>query len=372
METKEYTAILLGSLTLSTTSIYASTVISHNQIAFLVHVVASLLLYLLSLTSLSFSAAEHQSLKDKPTPQPTAVFITQATGLLASIYVLVLPFLCPSKDPYVLLAIRVPTSFYGCKLLDLTIARSHKPPILRPSQHTSQHVPPSWRSHAAYVWNALTETRYASFDIALTDHRQRQPVPTPQAWTYGPPLALLPLAYLFPGTAELLILTGLLGLQAGLEGLHALLHPRCPHWLFWQPFAAGSIREFWGVRWHRAAGPFLHGLGYAPARRLVGRWFGGDFGRAVGVLTAFGLSGLWHAWSGASLTRDEHVWAVSGGLWAVFVLQGVGVLVEGWVLKDEKWRRGHRKMIVRVLSWAYSVETASIWLRYALPRGKLL
>lgn len=372
MQPKGYIAILSGSLILSTTSVFASTVIENDHGAFLVNFLASVILYSASLTSLSFSAAENRRLKDKPTPHRTAVIVTGVTGFLATIYVLILPFLCPSKDTYVLVALRIPTGFYACKLLDLTVARAHKPPVLRHGQGQVKHGLAGRKAHATYVWKALTEMRYKSFDIAVDESRQRQRVPTSPVWTYGPPLVLLPLMLLFPDVAELQILTGLLGLQLGLEGLHTLLHPTCPNWLFWQPFAAGSLTEFWGLRWHRGAGPFLHGLGYTPARKFFGRYSGKDAGRTMGVLSAFSLSGIWHAWGGASLTRDEHVWAVSVGLWAIFVLQGVGILAEGWLLKDDKWRRGKRRHIVRVLGWLYSVETASIWLRYALPRRKLL
>lgn len=377
-----YIAILLGSLTLLATSGYASTAVNNHLTVFLIHVITSVVLCFVSLVSLSFAAAEHWRLKKRRRiyrgklrpfqffPYSAAVFVTRATGLLSSGYLFALPLLCPSEDHFLLTSIRIPTSFFAFKLLDLTVARARKPPILRQGQHTALYGLTDWEAHGGYVWRALTETRYKSFDIAV-DESRRQSLPVSRAWTFGP-LLIVPLTLLFPKVVELIVLGGLLGLQLGLEAPHTLLHSRCPNWLFWQPFAASSITEFWALRWHKGVNTFLHSLGYVPAKLVVGKFFGKDAGKAAGVLSAFSLSGIWHAWCGWPLTRDEHVWAVSVGMWVIFVLQGVGILVESWLFKDERWKRGRRHKIARVLGWVYSVETASIWLRYALPRGKLV
>lgn len=373
-----YGAVLAGSLALLASSIYASTSAKSGGAGFSVHVAATTILYFTALTLLSFSAAEQWKLKERPRPQratkqpsvpssprTTVVLATRVTGTIASVYTLVLPMLCPTgSHPLVIMGLRIGCFFYACKLLDLTLVRAHKPPMPRDA------APPTTRAaHARYVWSALTETRYASFDMAIDESRRPQSVPvTTRFWTWAPPLLLPAALALFPQCVELILLNGLLAIHLGLEGVHCVLHRRCPHWLFWQPFAARSVTEFWNERWHKGASTILKSLGYVPASRVLGRCFGRNVGRAAGVLSAFSLSGIWHGWCAAALTRKEDAWAVALGLWAVFVLQGVGVLVESWLLSDDKWRRGWRSAMVRVLAWVYSVGTASSLLRYALPR----
>lgn len=374
-----YIALLLGSIGVSTTSLYASTVVDDASTGFLIHAVAGITTYFLALISLSFSAAEHWRRKERLRlyggklrpfqlfPWHIVIFVTRVSGLITGGYILLLPIISPPKNVVANAFLRASTFFYACMVLDLTVTRASNPPILRRSQNQVLYGLTDWKAHLDYVWKAFTETRYKSFNMAV-DETQRQNTSTPAAWTYGP-LLLLPLTYLFP-VAELQVMSGLLLLNLVLEAQHSLLHPRCPNWLFWQPFAAITIAEFWGLRWHNGANSFLHSLAYVPAKSMAAKHFGKNVGRAAGVLSAFCLSGLWHAWSGVPLLKDEHVWGGSVGLWAIFLLQGVGILVESSLFSDYKWKRGHRQQIVRVLGWIFSVETASIWLRYALPRAK--
>lgn len=383
MENKRngYLGILLGSIFVLAASTYTSTLVDDAYTAFFIHGIAAAITNFISLLSLSFTAAEQWRLRERVrrrhgklrpfqfVPFEHAVLVTWITGLIAGVYVLVLPVLTPTENIGANAFLRASTFFYACMVLDLTFIRARTPPILQHGQDKLLYGLTNWRAHFEYVWRAFTETRYKSFDIAV-DESRRQRTPTSVAWTYGP-LLLLPLTYLFP-VAELQIMSGLMGLNILLEGQHTLLHPHCPNWLFWQPFAAVSITEFWAVRWHKGANSFLHSLGYVPAKSIFGRCFGKSVGKAAGVLSAFSLSGLWHAWSGVPLSKDENAWGVSVGLWAVFMLQGMGVLIENWVFRDEKWKLGRRQQILRVLSWIYSVETASIWLRYAMPRAKEL
>lgn len=374
-----YVGILSGSLTLSAASLYASSVVNDSLTVFFIHTFAGVTAYFISLISLSFSVAEHWRLKERSRvyrgrlrpfqfyPLRSVIFVTRVTGLIAGGFVMALPLVSPTEDVMVNAFLRASTFFYACMVLDLTVIRAHKPPILRHAQAHVLYGMTEWKAHAEYVWKAFTETRYKSFDIAV-DESPRQSTPTSSAGTYGP-LLLLPLVYFFP-IAELQIMSGLLGLNILLEIQHTLLHPRCPNWLFWQPFAAVTITDFWRLRWHKGANSFLHSLGYVPAKSFFGSYFGKNVGRAAGVLSTFSLSGIWHAWSCVPLSKDEHVLSVCVGLWTVFVLQGVGILIENWVFNDVEWKQGRRQQIVRALSWMYSVETASIWLRYTLPRGK--
>lgn len=374
-----YVGMLLLSIAVSATSIYASTLVYDPSSTFCIHAIAGVITYFISLISLSFSAAEDWRTKERYRlyrgklrpfqlfPQWISIFVTQVTGLIAGIYIFMLPIICPPENIVLNAFLRASTFFYACMVLDLTVMRASHPPTLRQSQKEMLYGLTDWKAYVEYVWKAFTETRYKSFNIAV-DETRRQSTPAPVAWTYGP-LLLLPLAYLFP-VAELQVLSGLLLLNLILEGQHTLFHPRCSNWLFWQPFAAVTVTEFWGIRWHKGANSFLHSLAYEPAKRRISKYFGKDAGRAAGVLSTFSLSGIWHAWSGMPLMKDEYAWRGFTALWALFLLQGIAILVESLLLTNEKWKRGHYRQILRALSWLYSVETASIWLRYSLPRAK--
>lgn len=377
-----YIGLLLLSIAVASTSIYASTLVDDSSMTFCKHAIAGFITYFISLISLSFSAAEHWRTKERRRiyrgklrpfqlfPQHTSILVTRATGLIAGVHVVMLPVVSPPENIVLNAFLRASTFFYACMVLDLTVARASQPPILRHGQQEMLYGLTDWKAHVEYVWKIFSETRYKSFNIAIDETRRQSTTPTPMRWTYGP-LLLLPFTYFFP-IAELQVLSGLLLLNIVLEGQHTLCHPRCPNWLFWQPFAAVTITEFWGVRWHKGANSFLHSLGYEPAKRIFSKFFGKNVGRAAGVLSAFGLSGIWHAWSGVPLMKDEYVWTGFTALWALFILQGIAILAESLLLKDEKWKRGHHQQMLRALVWFYSVETASIWLRYSLPRAKPL
>lgn len=388
-----YICILVGALCLTGTSAFYTRGLENDQshTAFTVHVLSSAILYAASLVSLSFAAEEDARLKAKVAkarqrkggraglrpyqywPLEIAILSTRVTGLLGGVYTLVLPLLSsPFEDPIVDVAIRIPTFFYGCKLLDLTLARARRPAVLVQGSGLV-----GWRAPVAYAWMLLTETRYASFNIAV-DESARKTAAAQEAgavWGLIPWLAL-PLAYFFPAVAaEAQVIGGLLGIQLGLEGLHCLFHPRCPNWLFCRPFASAGLLEFWTCRWHQGAQPFLYNLGYVPARAVAALFFGpaSDAARAAGVLGAFSLSGVWHGWSGARLVQDEYAWRVGAGLWFLFILQGLGCIAEKKLRasRDDRWRTGWKGSLFTVVCWACSVESASVWLRYALRKSSL-
>lgn len=388
-----YICILFGALCLTGTAVFYTRRLGHEQshTAFIVHVLSSATLYTASLISLSFAADEDARLKAKLArsrqrkgsraglrpyqyrPLELAILATRVTGLLGGVYTVALPLLSPFEDPMADVALRIPTFFYGCKLLDLAVARARRPPVL-----VGKSGPAGWRAHAAYAWRLFTETRYASFNIAVDESARKTPASVQEAgaaWTLVPWLAL-PLAYFFPAvSAEAQVIGGLLGIQLGLEGLHCLLHPRCPNWLFCRPFASAGLLEFWTCRWHQGAQPFLYNLGYVPARGVAARLFGpaSDAARAAGVLGAFSLSGVWHGWSGARLVQAEYAWRVGAGLWFLFILQGLGCIAEKKLRASgaDRWRTGWRGRLFTVVCWACSVESASVWLRYALKKSSL-
>lgn len=392
-----YICTLVGALCLAGASVYYTRRLKHNHghddglAGFVVHVATSVILYATSLTSLSLTAEEHARLKAKLAeagrknrkglrpfqfwPLELATWSTRVTGLLAGLLTFTVPLVSPFRDrPAVDVALRIPTFFYSAKLLDLTVARTRKPPIPRGAGDTEAYGLVGWRAHATNAWRLFSETRYASFNIAVDESARAKYQETDGVGATLDliPWLALPLAYSFPSLAEAQVVAGLLGLQLGLEGLHALLHRRCPNRLFCRPFASAGLVEFWTCRWHQGAQPFLYHLGYVPVRGVASRLFGLDAGRATGVLGAFVLSGFWHAWSGWALTRAGYSWQVSGGLWLLFILQGLGCLLEKRFFRYDGWKQGWQGRVFTAICWCCSIESASIWLRYSLPRSSML
>lgn len=377
-----YIYTLLGSSLITTASPYVTTRLASPYGRFAAHVIAATILYLTSLALLSLAAAEHWRLhhpspseksagkQSRLLPGRTAYLATWATGFLAGAYAFVLPLLVPSEHPLVQGGLRIGTFFAGCKLWDVTITWSDKPPLPVRGRDQVLYGLVRWQDHAGYVWDILASTRYAAFDTAV-DKTGRRREPPSRAWTYGP-LVTLPLAYLFP-VAELQTVAGLTVIWHALEMIHGmLLHRHCGQPLFFQPFSATTPSEFWSCHWHQTAQPFLFSLGFVPARAVFGRLFGRQVGKAAGLLGAFSLSGLWHAWGAAPLTKAEYSWNQSVGLWAVFTLQGVVVIVEKAALRDDKWRRGWRKAIAASVFWFIAIESISMWLRYIEPHSLVL
>lgn len=395
-----YVYTLLGSSLVTSASPHVTTLLRSENGRFIAHATAVVLLYVTSLVLLSFAAAEHWRLQNphysskkpdgkdeqqqqqqshpeasttlRPFPGRAAYLATWATGFVAGAYAFALPLLCPTaQHPLVHAGLRIATFFAACKGWDLTLTWAPgggKPPVPVRGRDEVLYGLVRWQDHARYAWDVLASTRYAGFDIGV-DKTARRRGPASRAWTYGS-LAALPLAYVFP-VAELKVVAGLAVISHSLEVVHALLHPRCPNPLFFQPFAARMPSEFWSCHWHQTAQPFLFSLGYVPAKAVFGKLLGRQAGRAAGLLGAFSLSGLWHAWGAAPLTMPEYAWAQSVGLWGIFTLQGAVVIVEKALLRDAKWRTGWRQTFVTSVFWMIAIETISIWLRYAEPRASV-
>lgn len=419
-----YTGVLLLALPpVTTASAYGSQHLDQDspsaKPSLASHAAAATILYLTALTCLSNAAAEHWHVtrgqeKEKPEthdalnqpwPQPWSLAATLAgrrparlatcvTGLLAGAYVFALPLLAAPADPILHCLLRVATFFAACKAWDLTLTRAGRPPVPLRGRDDVRYGLVGWRDHARYVWLVLSEMRYASFDTtaaaaaaasasasaAVSKPARGPPTPKPTPTPAAAPLpsssrlstcglvAAVPLAFVWP-VAEVQAVVGLCTIAAGLEICHALLHVGCRRPLFYRPFAATSPSEFWSRHWHQAAQSFLLSLGYVPAKNAVQSLFGRGAGRAAGVLGAFSLSGMWHAWASFVVTTPESAWKQSIGLWGIFILQGVLVLFERGVLRDEKWRRGWRQKLVVAAFWAVSIESLSVWLRYAEPKA---
>lgn len=86
--------------------------------------------------------------------------------------------------------------------------------------------------------------------------------------------------------------------------------------LFNAPWAATSVSDFWGNRWHQLfRSPFIH-IGSKPLSFLVGR--------TGGVMGAFLLSGIVHDWGMWAMGRGSN-FQTAGGF---FLLMGLGCVLE--------------------------------------------
>ncbi len=273
-------------------------------------------------------------------------------GTLAFVLTLLLPYQYTHLDGLSQCQIRVACFFYGCKMLDLALCKSETPPRIIKVERTTPQKLESLFDHVKYMWLLLAEMRYGSFDIAV--HQKGRSSETEQDRQISTSFAALvflgAVNYLYP-LAELKCICLLLILQVAFEGLHAVVHPNCRRPLFYRPFSASSMGDFWATHWHACAAPFLYSLGYKPGRRLTGQW--------LGVLATFNISGLWHGWSAAGLVDDQYYATVLGSqVWALFMLFGVICLAERIV-----WRDKQGGMIQRIIVWVLPVLAAGQCLR---------
>ena len=264
----------------------------------------------------------------------------KVSGLLVACGTLALPYRGPD-DPLQQCGVRVVCFFYAFKLLDLALTKADDPPKLL---RWSCKGRGAFMEQAEYVWLLLTEMRYHSFDnAAIQKGRPANQAGEDITNKVLPPLIIVTVAYAFP-IAETKCLLLLCVIWNALEAVHSLLHPRCPHKLFYKPFSAATLGDFWTVHWHCSA-VFLQSLAYKPGRRLVGRW--------SGVLTAFALSGVWHGWASMPLVDDEFALKLGLQVYTFFVMLGVGTLLERAI-----WRDKQRDLPQRCLVWGGSLAWA--------------
>lgn len=331
------------------------------------HVLGSIFVFFIALLSLSYAATENwipeHNKSDKQQNAPrisqTTLYRTRVLGLLAGLYILSVAIFLPSNDPLDHVRIRVLAFFNAAKILDLTVARASSPPMR--VENNKPILVQGFQRRLEYIWLLAAETRYHSFDIAIFEPGREKPAE--RIWTVGPALLVPVLIWLFPRRVEFHILLSVLIIQIGGEAMHSILHPSCKHPLFYQPFAASSIRSFWRTHWHSAAASFFYTLGYRPARNLVSKIFGGSAGKAAGVLGAFCVSGIWHAWASAALVTTP--WRTGAGVLGLFMGQAVACIVES-ILPNKK-----RGVVLGLAIWCFALWTATLWIKDSLPRSNL-
>ena len=308
-------------------------------------IITATVLHVWSIVLLSYSHTHVSTSKETGDARATRIQLaTRYSGMVTGCLTLALPYLLCMEDPLVDCVSRILGFFFGCKILDLAFVRATNPPVL---VSDGQIAPvSSFLSRLKYIWLLLTETRYRAFDIAVrqTERGERYSI----LWTFGPgtiaPLLTIP----FP-TPEVKSLNALLVIQLGLESIHTFFHLICPNALFWQPFEASSLTSFWRTHWHAGAETFLRSLGYGPSKDLAERLgMNLQVSRAMGVLAAFNLTGIWHGWATAALATRP--WMVGFRVWALFVGMGVGVILESSVFR--KWRDS---LPNRIFVWVFFI-----------------
>lgn len=271
--------------------------------------------------------------------------VIKLLGGIVALATLALPHNGPG-DAFQQCGVRVACFFYAFKLLDLAWTKADDPPKLLSASGSNKL---RLGEQAEYVWLLLTEMRYSAFNTkAVQKARPAEDGKGTLVHRLLPPLTTISLAYAFP-VAETKCLLLLCVIQNALEALHTLLHPWCPSSLFYRPFVAATLGDFWTMHWHASA-VFLQSLAYKPGRRLVGRWFG--------VLAAFALSGAWHGWASMPLVDNEHAMMLGLKVWTFFVMLGVGTLVERIIWQDRQGR-----IVQRMMVWAWSAGWAGWCLR---------
>jgi hypothetical protein len=285
------------------------------------------------------------------------IWHVRSFGLAACLATLCLPYHYPLDQRLLQAVLRVICFFYGCKILDLAICRSNTPPQLVEADANDEQgraIADSGNpnSHANYAWLLLTEMRYGSFDITVKQNGR--PPLSQHTHSVGRPAVVLiclsALSYWMP-MAELQCICLLLLLQVAFESLHTAIHPRCGRPVFYRPFAASSMSDFWGTHWHACANPFLHSIGYMPGRKLVGRWFG--------ILNTFNLTGIWHGWCVAGLVGGfDDAMLMGIQIWAFFMMMGLIILAERWI-----WEEKQGGVVQRLIVWGLPVVAGGQFLR---------
>ena len=268
------------------------------------------------------------------------------------------------NDPLAQCGARVVCFFYACKVLDLAIIKANMPPTRLESGYgsTTRKEPAkveTMMDHLVYAWLLLADMRYYSFDIAAVQKGRQEPVGRLRSIAEPATVTLIlaPIAFLLQ-IPELLCLSLLMFLQANLEGLHTLLHPRCHHALFYKPLSASTMSVFWTTHWHACANPWLQSLAYQPGKRYVGRWFG--------VLATFSLSGNWHGWASAALVDDDHAVLLGTQVWMFFVILGVICLGERLI-----WGKKQGGVLQKIVVWSLALMAAGQCFRTLQRHSKI-
>ncbi|KAL1683123.1 membrane bound O-acyl transferase family-domain-containing protein [Schizophyllum commune] len=117
--------------------------------------------------------------------------------------------------------------------------------------------------------------------------------------------------------------------------------------LFDAPWAATSLKDLWGRRWHQMFRHSFVVLGAGPGR-AVGEWvarvLGISLGRILAVLSAFALSSLLHSLPLHGMGRGGDAFRIS----VLFMTMGVGIMLE------DIWSRFTGRSVSRLAGWIWT------------------
>ncbi|XP_044473169.1 LOW QUALITY PROTEIN: probable long-chain-alcohol O-fatty-acyltransferase 5 [Mangifera indica] len=129
-----------------------------------------------------------------------------------------------------------------------------------------------------------------------------------------------------------------------------------------EPYLATSLQDFWGRRWNLMVSSILRPTVYIPVQRISSCVIGIRWGRLLGVVATFVVSGLMHELIYYHVIRVPPTWEVT----QFFVLHGGCVAVE--ILAKEaladRWQLP--PLVSRVCTVAFVVVTG-IWLFFPQP-----
>ncbi|ORZ03653.1 membrane bound O-acyl transferase family-domain-containing protein [Syncephalastrum racemosum] len=127
--------------------------------------------------------------------------------------------------------------------------------------------------------------------------------------------------------------------------------------LFDAPWAARSIHELWGRRWHQVFRTAFRTVAYDPVRQLFPHQK--RLGRAAGTLAVFALSGFMHDYILLTMIGYSKYWqlpGVPGVQTCFFLLQGFGAALSSpssWTLPT--W-------MARILTWLFVMVSAPLFI----------
>jgi hypothetical protein len=258
-------------------------------------------------------------------------------ALANAAYALLLPVYLLTPYPFWNVLLRLPYGYLAMKVLDLVVARSNDPPILK----DQGKLPTTFRDQLRYAFLLTQQTRYESFNISTTKPVKNPPSIVQHLVIY----ATILLFNIFLPIPEVKVSFVLISIYTLFELGHSILRPNSISPLFNRPFLSPTLGHFWSRGWHSIILSPLNSLAFDPASKLGGR--------PASVFAAFTLSGIWHGWAVIPVGGYALAWKVC----MVFVMQAAWIMTEYAIWGREK------PFVRRVAAWGWSIAWAGWALR---------
>lgn len=236
-----------------------------------------------------------------------------------------LPYYAPFRCHVLDSLLRLCCGCAGMKSIEMFVRRDN-PPVC--------HYP---MSNAAYAFYLLWELRFESFNISTV---RSPPYAVDEAKEYLIHVAAFAVLQMLPQHDVVKALSVLVSIYVLWTTMNFFLrYPNSPP-LFGPLWRATDLVSFWSETWHNAFSSPCHALGYKLFRPM---------GRLYGVVAAFLLMGIWHAWALAPILPTPGMFRVC----CFFVLQALGCSLDATVF-------GHTHSRLRsLLSWIFCLSSAT-------------